>query len=316
MSDQRPAYNLRIRAATRQSDESGQDVVVYHWGRIIGVVLVSVIVLAILGFLLWSWVSGPDSTDNQSRLVAAGKVVTQEPALPEPTTPTEAQVPPNDSMNGLPETPKSTESPETDIPPGDMQAESSEPNTPVPEDTQAGTGAPDAGTAAPEVETGTAMTQEEEAPSVIADPAQAPAPADDAEVGSFTVEEPAPPAAEDEGNSRVTIKSDHLLRAQLTPAVDGHEPTTVLPSLVHMGDDDLIKVYYFNELKGLKGHTVYHDWYLGDQRMARVSIDAYLDQMRASSSKNINRSMLGDWRVKTVTDEGDVLATGRFRVTE
>ncbi|WP_203141029.1 DUF2914 domain-containing protein [Marinobacter mangrovi] len=314
MSDHRPAYNLRIRAATRQSDESGQDVVVYHWGRIIGVVLVSVIVLAILGFLLWSWVSGPDSADNQSRLVAAGKVVTGEPASPQPTLPTEPEAAADEKMNGLPETPKNTESPQTDAPAGDTPSESAEPAAPNTEDTQTETATTAEGASVPETEAGAATTQEE--PSVIADPAQAPAPSDDTGPDPFKIEEPAPAAPTDDGNSQVTIKSDHLLRAQLTPAVDGHEPTTVLPSLVHMGDNDLIKVYYFNELKGLKGHTVYHDWYLGDQRVARVSIDSYLDQMRASSSKNINRSMLGDWRVKTVTDEGDVLATGRFRVTE
>ncbi|TBW50358.1 DUF2914 domain-containing protein [Marinobacter halodurans] len=313
MSDNRPAYNLHIRAATRRSDASGQEIVVYHWGRILGVFLVGVIVLAILGFLLWSWVSGSGATDNQSRLVAAGKVVTQEPAMPEPSTPTATENSAGEPMNGLPETVETVESPQTGSQPSDAQAELAEPGAPVSDDTQAETNAiPDETSA---TGTGMVLTREPE-PSVIADPAQAPEPTDDTGSDNFAVEEPAPEPSIDDGDSRVDITSDHLLRAQLTPAVDGHEPTTMLPSVVHMGDDDLIKVYYFNELKGLKGHTVYNDWYLGDKRVARVPIDAYLDQMRAFSSKNINRSMLGDWRVKTVTDEGDVLATGHFRVVE
>ncbi|WP_373284933.1 DUF2914 domain-containing protein [Marinobacter halophilus] len=81
-----------------------------------------------------------------------------------------------------------------------------------------------------------------------------------------------------------------------------------------MDSDGLIRIYLFTEIQGMKGQLHFHDWYLENERVARVEIRPSVDPMRASSAKYIDRHMLGDWRVEVVTEEGELLAKGgRFQ---
>jgi len=78
------------------------------------------------------------------------------------------------------------------------------------------------------------------------------------------------PAIAGQSFAQVEVLSDHLTRAQLTPDLDGdREPMGYAPASILMNSDGLIRVYFFTEMDGLKGTTVYHDWYLGDERTAR-----------------------------------------------
>lgn len=125
---------------------------------------------------------------------------------------------------------------------------------------------------------------------------------------------PATPTTASAAAAEVRILSEHLSRVQLTSGLLDKEPVDQAPALMPMNTDGLIKVYLFTRIEGLKGQTVFHDWYLGDERMARVSIDTLTDQMRASSSKYIDQHMLGKWTVMVRTAEGELLARGEFEV--
>lgn len=182
---------------------------------------------------------------------------------------------------------------------------------------------PDAPAATPQAETdsvaGTRSQPAQETTStppasVIDDPADRPAPTDDPESTVATAD--ANPDSGEAGMAQLDIASSHLQRIQLTWELRNREPTTALPAVINLGSREVVRVYFFNELQGLKGQTVYHDWYLNGERVARVDIDAFLDRMRASSGKYINREMLGDWRVEAVTDSGTVLGSGSFSVTQ
>ncbi|WP_111496105.1 DUF2914 domain-containing protein [Marinobacter bohaiensis] len=326
--------NLRIRAVARDRSNPAQEVVVYHWGRILVFLVIAAVVLVGLGLYLWSWLGSGGDDPIQERLVAAGQV--QEREQPDSQSASEASPPESDG-------PKFYFKPEPVEMPAEVPAEAT-PDVrdvdPVSESARSPeqSSAPDVAAASGSDSVSTNDDGTEAQPdigetlppkNVIDDPA-ATAPSDDAPAAPEPQATPESTAAADsesvddtdtasvaaDGNSYVEIASDHLARAQLTSALDGREPTDVMPMTVRMGSEDLIRVYYFNEWRGLKGRTVYHDWYRGDERMARVEIDAFLDSMRASSSKRINRQMLGDWHVETVTDSGEVLGIGYFRVTE
>jgi|AntDeeMinimDraft_6_1070357.scaffolds.fasta_scaffold00909_2 Protein of unknown function (DUF2914). len=114
--------------------------------------------------------------------------------------------------------------------------------------------------------------------------------------------------------SRVEILSDKLVRARLTRNVVNREPVGVAPALIPMNARGLIRVFLFTELDGLKGQMIHHDWYLNNQRMARVTMRPQGERITASSSKYIDQHMRGDWRVEVITDQGEPLARSEFEV--
>ena len=105
-----------------------------------------------------------------------------------------------------------------------------------------------------------------------------------------------------------------MIRAQLSTGLEEKEPIDEIPNALMMDSDGLIRIYLFTEIRGMKGRLHFHDWYLEDERVARVEIRPSVDPMRASSAKYIDRHMLGDWRVEVVTEEGELLAKGAFSV--
>lgn len=129
---------------------------------------------------------------------------------------------------------------------------------------------------------------------------------------------PAPAAGESEPSreeaASIKLLSDHLLRAQLSTGLEEKEPIDEIPNVLAMDSDGLIRIYLFTEIQGMEGQLHFHDWYLEDERVARVEISPSVDLMRASSAKYIDRHMVGDWRVEVVTEEGELLAKGEFSV--
>lgn len=129
---------------------------------------------------------------------------------------------------------------------------------------------------------------------------------------------PAPAAGESEPSpeeaTSIKLLSDHLIRAQLSTGLEEKEPIDEIPNVLRMDSDGLIRIYLFTEIQGMKGQLHFHDWYLEDERVARVEIRPSFDPMRASSAKYIDRHMMGDWRVEVVTEDGELLAKGAFSV--
>lgn len=112
----------------------------------------------------------------------------------------------------------------------------------------------------------------------------------------------------------IQVHSEHILRAQLTPALEDKGPTERLGSTIQMNERGLIRVYLFTELEGLSNRRVYYDWYHEDERQARVTVRPSLEQMRASSSKFIDRHTTGRWQVIVRLSDDTVLASASFDV--
>lgn len=112
----------------------------------------------------------------------------------------------------------------------------------------------------------------------------------------------------------VDIKSEKIVRAQLTNGLSKREPIDKLGGTISMNEQGLIKVFLFTDMNGLKGETLYHEWYLADKRMARVKINVRNNNVSASSSKFIDKYMMGDWKVNVVNHNGDALVSADFVV--
>ena len=92
------------------------------------------------------------------------------------------------------------------------------------------------------------------------------------------------------------------------------QPANNAAAVLHVPDGELLTVYFFTELKGLRKQTVHYDWFRNDKRVARVKIRPRFDTTGNFSSKYIDGNMLGRWRVVAKTAAGEMLAAANFEV--
>lgn len=114
----------------------------------------------------------------------------------------------------------------------------------------------------------------------------------------------------------VAVQSSKVEHAQLSLAMRKLKPVGNLPESISLGAKPLVTVYFFTAYKNLQGQLLRHEWYLGDKPVARVQSRLTEPSQDTYSSKTIDKHMLGDWKVKAVTQSGKVLAVGEFQVVK
>ena len=101
---------------------------------------------------------------------------------------------------------------------------------------------------------------------------------------------------------------DAVSRATFTTAIDNREPTDEVSNL----DKDASKIYYFTEIKGLKGQTITHRWEQNGEVQANVNFNVGGNRWRIWSSKNLKPELSGQWQVMVVDEAGNVLSQNSF----
>jgi len=77
------------------------------------------------------------------------------------------------------------------------------------------------------------------------------------------------------------------------------------------------QLYCFTKISGAEDTTsVSHVWYLNDEEKVKVELSIKGKSWRTWSSKNIDPSWVGNWKVEIVSASGDVLSTKSFVITE
>jgi hypothetical protein len=121
--------------------------------------------------------------------------------------------------------------------------------------------------------------------------------------------------AVDEPASPISFRHPGLVVAELSSALGRNgQPTDRLSARVLMHNESLIKVVFYTQMQDLKGETLYHEWYRGEKRYARVRIPVQSAQQSSYSSKYIDQYMTGDWQVKILNEQGELFADARFAV--
>ena len=95
-------------------------------------------------------------------------------------------------------------------------------------------------------------------------------------------------------------------------AIEDRAPTGADSSF----SSDVGKLYCFTKISGSEDTTtVSHVWYLSDEEKAKVDLSVKGKTWRTWSSKNIDPSWVGSWKVEVVSANGDVLSTKSFVIT-
>ena len=109
------------------------------------------------------------------------------------------------------------------------------------------------------------------------------------------------------------IDVQFISRAVLTTGISEREPVDVLKESIEQTEFHE-KLFFFTEVRKLKGQTISHLWFHQDQLMAEIPLTISADRYRTYSSKNIMPSQTGQWRVEAVTEQGELLAQKTFRI--
>lgn len=108
------------------------------------------------------------------------------------------------------------------------------------------------------------------------------------------------------------ISSKNIVRTQLATRREGLEPANSVDNKVQARDRGAVRVYYFNELHGLKGRTVTHQWIHNGKVYANVEAEVKGNAWRMYSSKALNSTMTGEWKINVTDEQGNTLATRSF----
>ncbi len=120
------------------------------------------------------------------------------------------------------------------------------------------------------------------------------------------------PAKTETATPSAPTLDESVARSQLTSAMRGREPVDQLASRVKIGKAGSRTLFYFTELKGLTGETIFHRWEHDGRTMVTLRFNVGSDRWRGYSSKTIPATQTGAWRVVVANAEGDVLASSQF----
>jgi hypothetical protein len=106
----------------------------------------------------------------------------------------------------------------------------------------------------------------------------------------------------------------NVSRALLTYKIYNKEPTGEVVGTVDINSSKPVWVYYFNELKAMKGKTVHHEWFKNGAIVTKHQMVISGDSWRTSSRKLLSASEKGNWVVRLVDEKGRVLNEKKFKV--
>ena len=99
-----------------------------------------------------------------------------------------------------------------------------------------------------------------------------------------------------------------VARAQFTSAVQDREPTDQITTL----GTDKTQISFFTELKDLANHKVTHRWEHNGQTLLEISFDVGGDRWRVYSTKTLDPSSTGEWKVSVIDQDGGTLGAYTF----
>jgi len=99
-----------------------------------------------------------------------------------------------------------------------------------------------------------------------------------------------------------------VARALFTTAIQDREPVDTLNALTN----DQTRIYYFSEIRDGEGQRITHRWEHNGKTMSEMSFDIGGNRWRVYSSKTLDPSWTGDWKVSVLDANGATLSVNTF----
>jgi hypothetical protein len=283
-----------VRVASRKSEYGTPPVhYVYHWDRIFGALAVFLVVIGGIGYAGYRWLS-PTAEPVVAQTVGESAVAAQPSIQPlqrhgEPAT--EAQLP---MVPGRGELQSAKSSPST----GEVSETGAPAISAVPGAVARLSG--DAPEAVPASEPTAEVAHDEPAASQAAQTDSQPVQASQK-----------PPHRAMFRLQDTSVLSPAVERFQLAKSVINNEPRGDIESIVPKADG-AAAIYCFSDVVGMKDKVLYYHWLRDGKRVAKVRVGAWGKRWRSHSSKILNPTMKGDWRVELRRADNTLLASAEF----
>lgn len=99
-----------------------------------------------------------------------------------------------------------------------------------------------------------------------------------------------------------------VARAQFTTAIQDREPADKITSLT----SDHTRIYFFSEIKDGANQKVTHRWEYNGKVLSETHFDVGSSRWRVFSSKTLDPSWTGEWKVSVVDEAGNTLGAATF----
>lgn len=110
---------------------------------------------------------------------------------------------------------------------------------------------------------------------------------------------------------KTEILSEAVTRFIIAQNVIANEPVGTINDIFF--DNNIATIYAFSQVDDSKNTTLYYQWSLNNENIAKVRIGVIGNRWRSHSSKFIQSNMHGQWKVELQNQNGDVLATSQFK---
>ena len=109
-------------------------------------------------------------------------------------------------------------------------------------------------------------------------------------------------------SDQIGFSKGRVARAVLTRDVINREPVDDLTQI----SNDIVKIFFFTDLRGMSGHTVKHRWEHNGNIVSELEYVVRGPRWRVWSSKNMKPDWLGKWKISVVNTVGDVIEMREF----
>ena len=118
----------------------------------------------------------------------------------------------------------------------------------------------------------------------------------------------APAAASTAAAQPKPAATGSVAKSQFTTGVDNHEPKDNIDSL----GNDQTRIYFWTLLQNLQDQEVTFRWSYNDVNQGEWKTTPKAAHWRTASSKELDPSKLGTWKVEVVDSSGNVLVSKTF----
>ncbi|NOQ13123.1 MAG: DUF2914 domain-containing protein [Methyloprofundus sp.] len=114
--------------------------------------------------------------------------------------------------------------------------------------------------------------------------------------------------------SKTEYLNPHITRARLALGVNKHEPYGKVDLPILVGNTKAEGFYYFTEVSNMKGRTVFHEWLREGKTIYKRKFVIRGKKSRMTTSKLFTYRTAGQWQVRIITKQGELLHKINFSV--
>ena len=111
-----------------------------------------------------------------------------------------------------------------------------------------------------------------------------------------------------------TDLNPYIARAQLAQGVNKLEPYGNIDLPILVDSSKAYGVTYFTEVINMQGDTIFHEWLKEGHSVYKRKINIRGNRWRISTSKLFPYNSIGQWQVRTITQQGNILHKIDFSV--